>query len=81
MFDINSLTVGEMAEVERISGVSLTAMGDATAPKAGLFMALAYVARRREDREFTLDDAKAMTISDIGDILGTGLVAEPDPTQ
>lgn len=81
MFDINSLTVGDMADVERISGVSLTAMGDSDAPKAGLFMALAYVARRREDPAFTLDDAKAMTINEIGEILGTGVVTEPDPTQ
>ena len=81
MFDVTRLTVGEMAEVERISGVSVTAMGDTDAPKGKLFAALAYVAKRRENPGFTLDDANNLTVAEVGEILGTGGDDAENPTM
>lgn len=71
------LTMREIAKVESLSGLPITAAGDEDAPKGKLFAALVYVIKSREDKEFTFDDALDMPMDEIGTVLG--LEADEDP--
>lgn len=62
--DIEGLTLGEIEEFEEASGSSISAVakGEGTA-KA--IVALVWVVKKRENPEFTMDDARAMKLSDV----------------
>lgn len=63
--NIKNLTIGEIATVEKISGVSLTQIKDPAAPKARLMIAVAYVTRKRAEPKTKLADIEAMTMAEI----------------
>lgn len=73
--DIKSLTMGEVARVEELSGLPLSALGDDDKPKGKLMAALALVIKRREDSKFTLEMANKMTMAEI-----TALLTDVDET-
>ena len=77
--DINKLTLGEMATVEKFSGQSIGALGDEDAPKSALFAALCYVIKKRENPEFTMDDANNLTMDEVTELLGLNDEDEEDP--
>lgn len=64
MLDMNALTLGEIAQIEDIAGQSISVMADDAAPKAKLMAAMAYIARRREDPTYTLQQAEAMSMEE-----------------
>lgn len=68
-FDIDHLTLGEIAQLEELSGQSLSQFSEDSAPKARFLTALAFLAKRREDATFTFSQAEAMTLSDLNSIL------------
>lgn len=68
--DIERLTIGEVRELERISGLSLAQFGQSDAPKAGLMIGTAYVIKRREDPKVKVSDIENMTMQEIQDIIG-----------
>ena len=70
--DIKNLTLGEIATVERISGQPLVALSDEKAFKGELLAALAFVIKKRSSPSFTIEDAQALTMDDIEDILSDG---------
>ena len=55
--DIDDLTIGEVIQIEEITGMAMDAMQDSTAPKGRMLQAMAYISRKRTDPEFTLEDA------------------------
>src|SRR5690625_2257294 len=59
--DLESWTMKELAELERLSGQGLQAIGDDNAPKARVMTVLAYLTTRREDPKFKLAQAEEMT--------------------
>jgi len=63
--DIQKLTIGEMAAVEMASGSPISALGDPNAPKGRLLVALAHVIKKRENPQFTVKDAEAMTMDEV----------------
>ena len=67
-FDPNSLTLGEMEKVEEITGrpisLVLASMG-AGELSAKAITAFVFVTQRRTNPEFTLDDARAASFSDL----------------
>lgn len=67
--NIKDLTIGEIAKVEELSGLSVSNMGDADAPKAKLMAAMAYVVKRREDPKFKFEDALNMKMAEIDAIV------------
>lgn len=80
-FDINKLTLGEIATVEDLSGAAIGAIGEDTAPKGLALAALAYVARKRNDPEFIWNDALGLTIAEANDILGLSDEEDADPKE
>ena len=69
-FDIEHLTLGEIAQLEELAGMSLSEFSDDSAPKAKFLTALAYLAKRRDDTTFTFSQAEAMTLADLHTVLG-----------
>ncbi len=55
--DLDDLTIGEVIEIESITGVAMDAMQDPGEPKGRMLQAMAFISRRRTDPDFTLEDA------------------------
>lgn len=70
MFDINKLTLGEVAKIEELSGKPISAIGDDDAPKGLALAALVFVAKRREDPKFTWNDALGLGLEEANAALG-----------
>lgn len=70
MIDINSLTLGEVAKVEDLSGLPISAFGNEDKPKGLALAALAFVWKRRSEPTFTWNDAQGLTLDDANTILG-----------
>lgn len=68
-FGIDQLTLGEIAQIEDITGLSLSVMSDESAPKAKLLIAMASVTMRRKDPTFTLSQAEAMSMEDFSELM------------
>ena len=62
--NFNTLTLGELAQLEDLAGASLSSFGDEAAPKAKLMAALVYVIKRREDKDYTLVKAQSLTLEE-----------------
>lgn len=77
--DINRLTLGEVAKVEELSGMPISAIGDDERPKGNALAALAFVAKRREDPKFTWNQAQGLTLDEAQDILGMGPTQQDGP--
>lgn len=67
--DINTLTLGEVAKIEELSGQPLASLSDDQAPKGKLMAALAFVIKRRQDPKFTMVQAEALHMADIQALL------------
>ena len=61
--DINDLTIGEVVEIEDLTGLPLDALGQADKPKGRMLQALAFISKRREDPDFTWEMAGELKIS------------------
>lgn len=61
-FDIKSLTLGEIAKVEELSGQGIGVLEDEEKPKGLALAALAFVIKRRTGHpSFTWNQAQALT--------------------
>lgn len=60
--DIDHLTVGEIEEIEDRAGSPIDSFGDPTKPKGKLLHALAFVMRRRDNPNFTWEDAGKLRV-------------------
>lgn len=74
MFDVNALTLGEVAAVEDLSGSPIDTIE--SGPKGKTLAALAYVIKRRTNPEFKFKDALDLTFTEANEILG---FTEEDP--
>lgn len=64
-FDVNSLTLGEVETMEEIVGRDvMRELGQGT-PSVKTLLALVYVVKRRDNPEFTLDDARKLKVAAI----------------
>ena len=61
-YTLDDLELGEVEEFETAIG---TTMGEADLTSAKAIIWLVYLVRRREDPEFTLDDARRVKLTDI----------------
>ena len=61
--DINDLTIGEVVEIEDLTGLPLDALGQADKPKGKMLQALAFISKRRDNPAFTWEMAGALKIS------------------
>lgn len=68
-FSMDKLTLGEIAQIEEITGQSISVMSDEAAPKGKFLAAIAWLAKRREDPSFTLAQAEAMSMEEFSAVL------------
>ena len=61
--DINDLTIGEVVEIEDLTGLPLDALGQADKPKGRMLQALAYISKRRDNPDYTWEMAGELKIS------------------
>ena len=69
--DISDLTIAEIVEVEELTGMPLDSLGQPDKPKGKMLQALAYISKKRNDPDFTFEDA--------GKIKITTTETKPDP--
>ena len=55
--DVSDLTIAEVVEIEDRTGMPLDALGQADKPKGRMLQALAYIVKKREDPDFTWEQA------------------------
>lgn len=63
--DPNTLTLGELEEIEEISGRPVAAELGRGTPSIRTLIGVVYVMKRRADPAFTLEDARALQISSV----------------
>ena len=61
--DISDLTIAEVVEIEDRTGLPLDALGDADKPKGRMLQALAYIVKKRENPDFTWEQAGELKIN------------------
>lgn len=66
--DIDHLTVGEIEEIEELTGQSIDQLGESGTPKGKLMRALGFVTRKRTNPDFTWDDAGRLKVQLAGGV-------------
>jgi hypothetical protein len=69
-FDVNSLTLGEVAEIENLSGYAIGLMSDPSTPSAGMLTAVAYVIKKRGNPKYTYAMASTLTMGEVLELVG-----------
>jgi hypothetical protein len=83
-FDIDSLTLGEIARVEDISKMSIKKFSDEDSYVGRMTAALAYVVKRRTEPTYQFDQALNLTQREVNELLnldGDDEDVPADPTQ
>ena len=62
-FNINDLTIAEIVEIEDLTGLPFDAVTDPSKPKGRMLQALAYISKKRENPEFTFEQAGALSLN------------------
>lgn len=75
---LQKMTLGEVATVEKLSGLSIVDVGEPGTPLGKFMAAIAYVWRKRTDPGFTFEDALNLPMDELNGLLGG---EEPDPTE
>lgn len=71
MFDYSTLTLGEVAFIEDLSGLSIGSIGDEEMPKGKALAAIATVLKRRSGfPDFKFNDALNLTMAEINELMG-----------
>jgi hypothetical protein len=76
--DISKLTLGELAKIEELGGMSIDSFGDEGKPKMKMLIALAYVIKRREDKNVTLLQIENMTSDEVTTIIDSVQVTDAE---
>lgn len=77
--DTDSLTLGEIAYIEKLGGYSLASLSDDAAPKGNMLAALTVVvARRNGQPAFKWNDALALTVEAAYEIIGIEIAEDED---
>jgi hypothetical protein len=61
--DVNDLTIAEMVEIEERTGLSIDSLGEAGIPKGKVLQAMAFIIKKRENPDFTWEEAGALKIN------------------
>lgn len=77
MLDVESLTLGEVAKIEELSGQSITVIGDDERPKGLMMAALLFITKRREDPAYTWNAACGTSMAEATAALGFDEAQEP----
>ena len=66
---MKALTIGEIAKVEELSGLSAVHFEDDESPRANLLAAMAYVIKRREEPKLKFTDVLDMEMEEVNTIV------------
>lgn len=77
---MQKLTVGDVAAVEDLCGLSISNIGDESSPKGKMLAAMVFVIRKKQDKDFTFNDALEMQFEEVTQFLGLD-EAEDDPKE
>jgi hypothetical protein len=77
-FDFETLTIAEVETIEQISGSPIDALMDDKSLKGKSLKAVVFIVKRRENPQFTLEDAGQLSFKDAMGILNAG---ETDPKE
>lgn len=70
-FDFDSLTLGEVATIEDLSGQSISSIADEGSPKGKALAAIVMVVKRRSgEPDFTFNKALALPLSEANSFIG-----------
>ena len=69
-FNLDDLTIGEICEIEELTGQPFDALNDPSKPKGKMLQAMAFISKRRANPDFTFEDAVAIKISLNSDEVG-----------
>lgn len=86
MLNTDTLTLGEVAAIEDLSGQSIGVLQDEERPKGKLLAALAYVTRKRQIMAeggdlsaWTFNDAMGLSIAEANELLGLNADEDAKP--
>lgn len=72
MFDYSTLTLGEVAFIEDLSGLSISSIADDEMPKGKAMAAIATVLKRRAGfPDFKFNQALDLTMAEINELMGS----------
>ena len=74
-FDLDKVTLGDIVDIEDVCGVPWDDIVEMDNPPTKVLLAMVWVAKRRDNPKFTLDDARQTPIADI-----RAMTVEADPT-
>jgi hypothetical protein len=63
--DATKFTIGDLIDIEEISGVPVASLGNAESASASAMLAMVYVQMRKTNPAVTIEDARALLPSDI----------------
>lgn len=81
-FSVENLTLGEISALESLSGLSVSELGNNSAPRGKMLAAMSYVHKRRNGFPlFTFNEALGLTITEANELLGLDddEATEPEP--
>lgn len=71
-FDFESLTLEEVEQIELISGSSIDELMEQGKPKGKALKAIIFIANKRIDPNFTLEDAGKVSLKDAQNVFISG---------
>lgn len=66
--DFNSLTLNEVEQIEAITGRSIEEIMNDGAPRGKAFKAIIWIMKRRNDKNFTLDQAGEVSMAEAAEM-------------
>jgi len=75
--DYEALTLNEVEEVEKLTGFSIDAIANDGQPKGRVLKVLIWVMKKRQNPNYSIDDAGKLTLAEAVAIFG----GEADPKE
>lgn len=66
---LDGLTLGDIEDVEELSGVGFGSFRDGSGVPAKAIRALAFVVRRKKERDLTFEACRDMTVNELSELL------------
>jgi hypothetical protein len=68
--DIGNITLGDIEDIENYAGLPLSDIGEEKAGVSKLRTALVWIIKRKDNPQYTIEDARALPSSEISALLG-----------